>query len=133
VIALSGIGPGGKPTLAIATIGVSLLPETVRLLVSELGNHLDPLTAMAAPPMLLNFEPAKPGEKAESRPDLIPADAYSPEFLKTLSGAGFRVETKSKYEVFAVKGTAVMGVIDPENGTLRSVEKPEIFGFATAF
>lgn len=133
MIALSGIGPGGKPTLAIATIGVSLLPETVRLLVSELGNHLDPLTAMAAPPMLLNFEPAKPGEKPESRPDLIPADAYSPEFLKTLSGAGFRVETKSKYEVFAMKGTAVMGVIDPENGTLRSVEKPEIFGFATAF
>jgi gamma-glutamyltranspeptidase / glutathione hydrolase len=133
VIALSGTVPGGKPTLAIATIGVSLLPETVRLLVSVLGNHLDPLTAMAAPPMLLNFEPSKAGEKAGARPDLIPADAYSQDFLKSLSDSGFRVETKSKYEVFAMKGTAVMGVIDPENGTLRSVEKPEIFGFATAF
>jgi len=46
-----------EPVLAIASVGSSLIPETVRIVVGTLANHLDPLVVMAAPPLLLNMEP----------------------------------------------------------------------------
>jgi hypothetical protein len=52
---------GSKPVLAIASVGASLVPETVRLVVGVLANRLDPLAAMAAPPLLINYQPEKPG------------------------------------------------------------------------
>jgi gamma-glutamyltranspeptidase/glutathione hydrolase len=50
---------GAKPILALASVGESLGPETVRLLVTTVANHLDPLAAMAAPPMIVNAGPLK--------------------------------------------------------------------------
>jgi gamma-glutamyltranspeptidase / glutathione hydrolase len=35
---------GAKPVLAIASVGASLVPETVRLVVGTLANRLDPLS-----------------------------------------------------------------------------------------
>lgn len=124
---------GGKPELAVATIGVSLLPETVRLLVGVLANHLDPLTAMAAPPLLLNLEPMKTGDGDLTKPDLVPEGVYDSDFLQHLQKAGAVIEQKSTLEVYGIKGTAVLGVIDPDSGTLRSVETPHVFGFADAY
>lgn len=77
---------GRKPDLAVATIGVSLLPETVRLLVGVLSNHLDPLTVMAAPPLLFNLERLKTGEGDFTKPYLVPEGVYDPELLTTASG-----------------------------------------------
>jgi len=59
---------GAKPVLAIASVGSSLVPETVRLVVGTLANRLDPLAAMAAPPLLINMEPMKPGESFLTKP-----------------------------------------------------------------
>jgi gamma-glutamyltranspeptidase/glutathione hydrolase len=124
---------GGKPELAIATIGVSLLPETVRLLVGVLANHLDPLTAMAAPPMLLNLELMKTGEGNFTKPDLVPAGAYDADFLQLIQKAGVAIEQKSILEVYGIKGTAVLGAIDPDSGVSRGAETPHVFGFAEAY
>jgi len=124
---------GSKPVLAVATIGVSLLPETVRLLVGVLSNHLDPLTAMAAPPLLLNLEPVKTGEGTFTKPDLVPEGVYDQEFLQRLQKAGVSTEQKSTLEVYGIKGTAVLGAIDAASGVLRGVETPRIFGFADTY
>jgi len=32
-----------------------------------------------------------------------------------------------------IKGTAVVGAVDPETGVRRSVETPALFGFAPAY
>jgi len=123
---------GAKPTLALGTVGMSLIPETVRLLVGTLMNHLDPQTLMAAPPMLADFELRKEGETFAQRALLIPDGAYDPEFLKSLQAAGVKMEQKSKQEVYLIKGTAVLGTIDLQGGAVRSVETPGVFGFAAA-
>ena len=124
---------GDKPTLALASIGESLGPETVRLVVTILANRLDPLAAMAAPPMLMNAGPLKEGETFMTAPEAIPEGAYDPEFLELLRKAGVRVEEKPKQEVSVIKGTAVLATIDPQSGALRSVETPGVFGFAAAY
>jgi gamma-glutamyltranspeptidase / glutathione hydrolase len=124
---------GAKPLLALASVGESLGRETVRLLVTTLANHLDPLAAMAAPPLLMNAGPMKPGETFMTAPEAIPEGAYDPEFVQRLRDSGVRVEEKSKLEVNAIKGTAVLGTIDQQSGVLRSVETPSVFGFAAAY
>ena len=123
----------GKPELAIATIGVSLLPETVRLLVGVLANHLDPLTAMAAPPLLLNLEPMKTGQGTFTKPDLVPEGVFDPELLQRLQESGLSIEQKSTTEVYGIKGTAVLGTIDQQSGVLSGAETSRVFGFADAF
>lgn len=123
----------GKPQLAIATIGVSLMPETVRLLVGVLANHLDPLTAMAAPPLLLNLEPVKAGEKAFTKPYLVPEGAYNPELLQAIQKSGLGIEQKSTVEVYGIKGTAVLGAIDQQRRVVHGAEVPRVFGFAEAY
>jgi len=124
---------GDKPTLALASIGESLGPETVRLLVTTLANHLDPLVAMAAPPMLMNAGPLKEGETFMTAPEAIPEGAYDPGFLQLLQESGVHVVEKPKQEVSAIKGTAVLAMIDLKSGALRSVETPGVFGFAAAY
>jgi len=124
---------GGKPELAVATVGMSLMPETVRVLVGVLSNHLDPLTVMAAPPLLANNEPIKADQGTFTKPDLVPEGAYDPVFLRRLQQTGVNVEQKSKQDANMVKGTAVLGTIDPQSDVLRSTETPGVFGFAAAY
>jgi gamma-glutamyltranspeptidase / glutathione hydrolase len=123
----------GKPELAIATIGVSLLPETVRLLVNILSNHIDPLAAMAAPPLLLNLEPVKASEGTFTKLELVPAGVYDQELLQHLQESGVGLEQKTTLEVYGIKGTAVLGVFDQPSGVLHGVETPRVFGFADAY
>jgi len=129
VIALDGT----KPVLAMASIGASLLPETVRLLVGTLANKLDPMTAMTAPPLLVPSGPMNEGETFMTRPELIPAGAYEAGFLARLKELGVGVEQKSRQETLAIKGTVVMGTIDAKSGAMRAVETPGVYGFAEAY
>jgi hypothetical protein len=46
---------------------------------------------------------------------------------------GVNTEQKSKLEANTLKGTAVLGTIDPQSGVLRSAETPGVFGFSAAF
>ncbi len=124
---------GGKPVLALANVGESLIPETVRLVVATFANKLDPLTAMAAPPLLLNTEQMKAGETWFTKPELVPEGAYDAEFLQKLQASGFVFEQRSKQDASNIKGTAAMGTIDPASGVLRGVETPNVFGFATSY
>jgi gamma-glutamyltranspeptidase/glutathione hydrolase len=124
---------GSKSVLAIACVGSSLIPETVRLVVGTLANHLDLLAAMAEPPLLLNMEPTKENESFLTKPELIPEGAYDPKFLERLRESGVSIEQKSQTEVYVVKGTAVLGTIDPVSNIKRAGETPGVFGFAAAY
>ena len=124
---------GARPVLAVASVGASLIPETVRVLVGTLANRLDPLAVMAAPPLLANNQPEKAGESFSTKPELVPEGAYNSEFLQHLRALGVNTEQKSKQEANTLKGTAVIGTIDPRSGVLRSAETPGVFGFAAAY
>jgi gamma-glutamyltranspeptidase/glutathione hydrolase len=117
----------GKPSLAVAAVGAALLPETVRILLGSLGNHVDPLTTMAAPPLLLNSDYAKRSMIQ------VPEGRYDSDFLSSLGIAGMTVQAKSQQTVLGVKGTAVMGSISASSGISQGVEVTGIFGFADAY
>jgi len=129
VIAMSG----GKPALAIAAVGVSLMRETVRIVVGVFANGLSLQAVMAAPPLLLNTEAPKVGETASPRPERVPEGAYDPDFLKELQVSGMNTEPQSTLQVYTIRGTAVLAAIDPETGIWRSVETPGVFDFAAAY
>jgi gamma-glutamyltranspeptidase/glutathione hydrolase len=124
---------GNKPVLAVASIGESLTPETVRVLVGVLANHLDPLAVMTAPPLLVNNEPEKAGESFSTKPELVPEGVYDSKFLQHLRALGINTEQKSKQEANTLRGTAVLGTIDPQSGVLRGAETPGVYGFAVAY
>jgi hypothetical protein len=119
--------------LAVASIGESLTPETVRVLVGALANQLDPLAVMAAPPLLVNDQPEKAGESFSTKPELVPEGAYDSEFLQHLRALGINTEQKSKQDANALRGTAVLVTIDSRSGVLRSAETPGVYGFAAAY
>ncbi len=118
----------GKAVMAIATIGSSLFPETARLLVATLANHLDIQTAMSAPALLVSWEPGASGEQLLDRAVAVPAGAYPPQFLEQLRANGVKVVEKSKRETF--RGTAVLATLHPEQKIARSIETLGISGFA---
>ena len=117
---------GEKPCLAVSSIGVSLLPETVRILLGSLGNHLDLQTVLAAPPLLVNFDYTKRSMIQ------VPKGRYDQDFLTDLGAAGFTIQAKSQQEVWGLKGTVVIGTIDAASGLREGVEVSGLFSFAEA-
>jgi gamma-glutamyltranspeptidase/glutathione hydrolase len=120
----------GKPVLAVATVGVSLVPETVRVILGALGNHADPGTLLAAPPLLYNFEAPEPGKSWAWKRQLVPDGAYDAGFLQQLQSLGVDVREETKAQVLSLRGTAAFVTID-ETG-LRSAEDPNVIDFADA-
>ena len=123
----------GSPVLAVGTIGESLVPETVRILMCQLANHIDLTTLMAAPPLLANFEPWRSGETLARRAVVIPPAAYDQRFLRALAAAGVMIEQKSKFEATAIKGTAAVVTIDGLIGVRHSAETPDVWDFAAGY
>jgi hypothetical protein len=101
--------------------------------VATFANSLDPLRAMAAPPLLMNAEPMKAGETWFTKPELVPEEAYDAEFLNKLGASGVVFEQRSKQDASNIKGTAVMGTIDPVSRVVRGVETSGVFGFVAAY
>jgi len=125
---------GAKPVLATAGIGRALIPETVRLLLGTLGNRVDAQTLMAAPPLLVNVSfTLKPGETYLSKAPVVPEGAYTADFLKNLELSGMKVEQVSRRQVLEAKGTVVVGMVDQETGTRRSIESTTVLSFAEAY
>jgi gamma-glutamyltranspeptidase/glutathione hydrolase len=116
---------GGKPSLAVSSVGAALLPETVRILLGSLGNHLDLQTILAAPPLLPNFDYGK-------RDMVQVPERYDSDFLSNLGARGFTIQTKSREEVWGLKGTVAIGTIAAASGMREGVEVSGLFSFAEA-
>ena len=122
----------GKPVLAVATIGSSLIQETLRVLVGTLGNGGGLAAVMAAPPLLVNIDPMPPGMSPNQFPVHVPLNAYDPDFLARLRALGVNVQERSAQQVATIKGTAAVVAIDGRGGVMRSAEVPGMVSFATA-
>jgi gamma-glutamyltranspeptidase / glutathione hydrolase len=142
---LAAIQPGGrlssdmapvivtrhKPVLAVATVGTSLIQETVRVVASILRTDQTPQKIMAAPPLLLNIE--VPKDPLAPRPVPVPQKGYDDSFLSELDMAGIPITQLPAERVLAIKGTAAAGLIDTATGRLRGVEVPGVVVFVETY
>lgn len=120
----------GKPVLAVASAGVSMVPETTRLVAGALAGSADLQSLMSAPPLLLNLSPWQPGQTLSSLPELTPGGAYDKTLLKAIASTGVTVSEASAQSVASLRGTAAMAVIDQPTGIPRAVEVPRVHAFA---
>jgi gamma-glutamyltranspeptidase/glutathione hydrolase len=124
---------GNKPVLALAAVGISEIPEIVRVVLGTAGNHLDLQAVIAAPPLLANHETPQPGESHIWKRLFVPEGAYDAEFLGNLEASGVKVQQKTQAQARGLRGTTAVVTIDPRTGVRRSVENPAIIGFADAY
>jgi gamma-glutamyltranspeptidase len=115
----------GKPEIAVASIGTSLVPETVRLMLG-LGRGEDGATWLAAPPLLFNFEAMK--DAIGERDELVPAGRYSADVLARLPALGLRTREVDAQRALVLRGTAVIGAVR-STGDRRGSEVPGVMGF----
>lgn len=118
----------GKPVLAVATIGASLTPETVRLTAGLLHRPADADTLAAAPPLLINIDPFQPTQPVAQRLESVPADGYSPAWSAAVGSSGIILRTETATQVQTLRGTAAFAVLDPA-GFWTSAETPTVMTF----
>lgn len=118
----------GKPEIAVASIGSSLVPETVRLMLG-LGRGGDAATWLAAPPLLFNFEAMK--DAIGKRDELVATGRYPAELLARLRAQGLAVREIDAQRVLTLRGTAAIGGVRPA-GERRGSEAPGVLEFAEA-
>ena len=118
----------GKPKLAIASIGTSLVPETVRLTLG-LGRGGDSATWLAAPPLLFNFEAMK--DAIGEREELVPTGRYSAALLARLRTGGLALRDVDSQRALVLRGTAVVGMLR-SSGERGGSEVPGVMGFTEA-
>ena len=118
----SGMAPvialkNGKPVVAVAAVGLSLVPETVRLVGGLLANGQDLKTLTSAPELLLTYEPIL---SYWDWPELVPAGAYGADMLRAIRAEGLPVvEVTPRTDG---RGLAAVVVIDQPSGHARTVE-----------
>jgi gamma-glutamyltranspeptidase/glutathione hydrolase len=124
---------GDRPVLATASIGVSLRPESTRVLFSILGQHQSLASVMAAPPLLAGFKLAGTDETRERTPVPIPEGAYPAGFVARLKAAGMGLAVVSGERATLLRGTLAAVALDPATGTRTAVEEPGIVVFDGAY
>ena len=122
----------GAPVLTTASIGSSLIPESIRVILGVLGQHQDLATLMQAPPLLQNLGLSVIGTPAWQLPVPIPADAYSPEFIGKLKALGLTLSEMPPTSAAGLRGTLAAVSIDPVTGKRTAVEQPGIYVFNSA-
>jgi len=122
----------GKPVLAVASTGASLVPEATRLVGGVLAGGQDLKALMRAPPLLLDINPLPNGVSLWDWPQSVPAGAYDAAMIRALTLDGVTVHEETTARARDSRGSAVLAVIDQHSGAARAVEVPEVIGFAEA-
>jgi gamma-glutamyltranspeptidase/glutathione hydrolase len=120
---------GDVPVFATASIGSSLLPETLRVLVGVLSQHQDLAALMAAPPLLLTFDLSGVEKLPAQILVSIPRGAYSPEFVGKLKALGINIDEVPAAMAGALRGTLAVVAIDPETHRRSAVNEPGVMVF----
>lgn len=119
-----------QPVLATAGIGSALLPETLRVIVSAIGQQRDLATVAAAPPLLINVDPKSYALPLAQRPVPVPAGAYDAPFLDNLKSTGLTVTEVPVPIVAGVRGTLALVALDPKTAERTAPEVPGVMVFA---
>jgi len=117
----------GKPVLAVATIGSSLVPETVRL-IAGLRHPGNLASILGGTPLLLNYEDQS--WPIMTREELVPAGRYASALLDRVRARGLRVREVDARRTLYIRGTAAVATIG--KGERRSAEVPGVLTFAAA-
>ena len=119
----------GRPVLATASIGSSLVPENLRVLLGVLGQRQSLAAVMAAPPLLANFTPPAAGQSPALIPVSIPEAGYTEEFVSGLKAVFPNLTTVPAATVAGLRGTVAAVAIDPQTGTRSAVNQPDVMVF----
>jgi len=125
VIAFSG----DRPVLATASIGASLVPESLRVLLGMLGQHQDLQTVMAAPPLLANLDFGTVNEAPAVRAVSLVEGGYSPEFMNELKARKVNLTEVPVAAAAGLRGTLAAIAIDPLTGRRSTVHQPGVMVF----
>lgn len=117
----------GRPVFAVATIGSSVVPETVRL-VAGLRRPGSLAAILGAPPLLLNYEDQR--QPIIAREEFVPRGRYSPAMLERARTGGLRVREVDDQRVLYIRGTPAVVTIG--KGDRRGAEVPGVLAFAAA-
>ena len=145
---LAGIAPGGRvpteipdtivldakrrPVLATASIGSALTQETLRMIVSTIGQKRELSAVAAAPPLLMNVDPNSYALPFAQRPVIIPAGAYDAAFVEKLKASGMTIVEYPQSIVPTIRGTLAVVAIDPKSGVRTTPEVPDVMVFGGA-
>lgn len=121
-------GPDNRPVLAGASIGSSLLPEVLRIVVSCIAQHQDLAEVAAAPPLLINPDPKSYEQPLAQRPLLIPAGVYEPEFVEQIKANGGVVTEVPAATAASLRGTVAL--VGFEAGGASAPEVPGVMVYA---
>ena len=142
---LAAIQPGGRlsgdmapviatrhtPVLAVATVGTSLIQETVRVVAGSQRADETLQNIMAAPPLLLNIE--VPQDPLAPRQVPVPQKRYDDAFLAEVDRAGIPITQLPTERVLTIKGTAAAALVDTATGRLQGVEVPGVVVFVETY
>lgn len=119
---------GSYPVLATAPIGSSLIPETIKTVLTVIGQSQSLATTLAAPPLLASF--AQDDLPLGERTVAVPTGAYGAKFLEGLKSIGVPVAEVSAKQAAILRGTLATAVIDPKSHAASTVEVPGVMVFA---
>lgn len=123
---------GTKPVLATAPIGSSLIPETLKTILSVIGQKQDLAVVTAAPPLFINLDFSAAPKPLSERPVNVPADAYDTKFLDQVRALGVSLTTLPAATAGGLRGTLSTAAIDPATGRVSSPEVPRVMVFSGA-
>ena len=120
---------GGKPVLATGSIGASLVPESLRVLLGVLGQHQSLKTVMAEPPLLAQIDFGTVEIAPGSRPASIVEGAYADDFIAKLKAKNVNVAPMPAQSAAGLRGTLAAIAIDPNTGERSAVNQPGVMVF----
>lgn len=123
---------GDIPVLATGSIGSSLIPESIRVLLGVLGQHQDLATVMAAPPLLIMNDFSATDEKTSQQAVSIPQGAYGPDFIVKLKALGLNLTELPAANATALRGSLAAVAIDPKTGRRSAVDQPGVMVYNRA-
>lgn len=121
---------GDRPVLATASIGSSLVPESLRVLLGILGQHQDLATVMAAPPLLANLDFGNVDQAPALRPVPLVQGAYSAEFLAQVKALHINVNEVPVATAAGLRGTLAAIALDPKTGKRSAANQPGMMVFS---
>src|SRR5262249_29221521 len=114
-------------------IGVSLIHETIRILLGTLVMGEDISSVAAAPPLLLTIVEPGVGAGPPTMPLSVPDKAYDSNILTRLRAQGVTVAERSAAEVSTLRGTAAVVQLASPGRSTRSAEIPGVSVFAAGY
>jgi gamma-glutamyltranspeptidase/glutathione hydrolase len=120
---------GGIPVLATASIGTSLVNESIRVLLGVLGQHQNLATVMAAPPLFAMTDFGAVDKIMSQWPVSIPQGVYGPDFIARLKALGLNLSEIPAADAAALRGTLAAVAIDPKTGQRTAVNQPGVMVF----